>query len=67
MFAEELLHFVPCGDAGTLLAEGVWAGALEDTDIVPQALEYNTVEKTCQGSTNLDNHLGWTDMKSAYE
>ena len=44
MSTEEALYFLSSHDAGTLLAKAVWVGALQDADIVAQALQYNTVE-----------------------
>ena len=56
MFAEELLNVFPSHDAGTLLTKALRFGAFEYVDIVAQALEYDTVKKTCEGPTDLERY-----------
>ena len=41
----------PRENAGTLVVEG--SRALEDSDIVAETFENDTMEKTCQGAANL--------------
>lgn len=53
VLVEKVLDFFPCRDACTLLAKIIRAGTLQDTDIVAQILEYDTLKEACKRPADL--------------